>query len=281
MKKSQVPSVDYAAIGARTNRSVDDVDQFVGLLRRAMESFSIRVPVIENGELRYYTVERRGLGPLRPRNYHDDTNLGVFWEFTFHVDDEWRKYTALVKADINPDSFMPVFKNPDQLIVRTDSGCETGQVFGDQTCECCDQLRLALATIAEAGEGLIIHIPRQDGRGMGLPFKLATLWAQEVLKVNTVESASLLAPGGIIDVRTYAGVVAILKFFGVPETCRISLATNNPKKTAVFHENDYLTDYLPVVVAPTEHTAAHLLAKQNHLGHRDLVNGNGAPHERN
>lgn len=123
--------------------------------------------------------------------------------------------------------------------------------------------------LTEVGEGMIINIPRQDGRGMGLSFKLATLWIQDALNVHTVESASLLAPGGVIDVRTYSGVVCILKFFGVSPACVINLATNNPKKVGVFGENGYTIakDLVPIVVEPTEHTAHHLRAKEKHLNH--------------
>lgn len=108
---------------------------------------------------------------------------------------------------------------------------------------------------------------------MGLTFKLATLWIQDELKVHTVESASLLAPGGVIDVRTYAGVVCILKFFGVPPSCVINLATNNPEKAGVFAENGYAVakDLVPIVVQPTEYTAHHLQAKEKHLNHSALT----------
>ena len=119
---------------------------------------------------------------------------------------------------------------------------------------------------------MVINIPRQDGRGMGLTFKLATLWIQDVLQVNTVESATLLAPGGVIDVRTYSGVVCILRFFGVLENCKINLATNSPDKARVFAENGYTIDgYTPIVIEPNEHTKIHLKAKQKHLGHKGLV----------
>lgn len=140
------------------------------------------------------------------------------------------------------------------------------------TCECHDQLNLALKTLSEIGEGIIINIPHQDGRGMGLTFKLATLWIQDILGVNTVESASLLAPGGVIDIRTYSGAICILKFFGIPETCKINLATNNPKKAEVFAENGYaVVDYTPIVIEPNEYTKANLRAKQEYLGHKGLI----------
>ena len=245
--------------------TVTDAENFLKLVKQSMKPLSNVVPVYENDELRYFTVERRGVGILKTRR-------GDFWQFNFAIDDRWEKYSVLVKAELDIESLMPIFKNRDVLMVRTDSGCETGQLFGDKTCECGEQLHLAMERIEQIGEGVIIHIPHQDGRGMGLTFKLATLWLQDQLGMNTVEASAWLVPGGIIDIRTYAGVICILKFFQIPETCSINLATNNPKKAEVFFANGYkITDYTPIVVEPTDHTRRHLQAKQDFLGHKGLL----------
>jgi len=222
--KTGIKPPSVTEICKKVNMSAEEVNAFLNLLKRSMEPFSKRISVIENGATRYYAVERRGIGMLK-------TEHGKFWQYSFAIDDQWEKYSVIVKAELNKDLLIPVFKH-DQLVLRIDSGCETGQVFGDLTCECHEQLHLALKTLSEFGEGMIINIPRQDGRGMGLTFKLATLWLQDTLKVNTVESASLLAPGGVIDIRTYSGVICILKFFGITTTCAINLATNNPKNAS-------------------------------------------------
>lgn len=261
--KTGITPPSVAEICKNTGKTSEEVNAFIAMLRRAMEPLSQRFNVSEGGVTRCYTVERKGLGLLT-------TKYGEFWQYSFVIDDQWEKYSVIVKANLDTNSFAPEFRN-DQLVMRIDSGCETGQLFGDLTCECGEQLHLALKTLSGLGEGMVIHIPRQDGRGMGLSFKLATLWAQEGLKLDTVESASLLAPGSIIDVRTYAGVICILKFFAVPTTRAINLATNNPDKMQVFAENGYtVADSTPVVIPPTAHTKAHLSAKQKHLGHRCL-----------
>jgi 3,4-dihydroxy 2-butanone 4-phosphate synthase/GTP cyclohydrolase II len=125
--------------------------------------------------------------------------------------------------------------------------------------------------IAERGEGMVIHIPRQDGRGMGLPFKLATLRLQAELKVDTVAASYLLDPDGSRDVRTYAGVIAIFKYLEIPTTTNINLETNNPKKLEVFAENNYIVKADPLVIPATEDTLIHLRAKQEELGHMNLI----------
>lgn len=264
-----VAAPDMDEIIKKANKSPAEVEAFLALVKRSMEPEQLRVAVVEAGIKQYYAVERRGLGILR-------TPYGRFWQYNFAIDDKWEKYSVLVKGDIDRDTLLPVFKRPDRLVLRTDSGCETGQLFGDMTCECCEQLRLAMTTLTDIGEGMIVNIPRQDGRGMGLTFKLATLWLQDELKVHTIESASLLAPGGVIDIRTYSGVVCILRFFGIPETCTINLATNNPAKVGVFGENGYVvSDKIAMAIEPTEHTVGHLRAKAEHLGHSCLATVGG------
>lgn len=263
--KNGIKPLTVADICKKSKMSAEEVNAFLDLLKRSMEPLSKRISVIENGTTRYYAVERKSIGILK-------TEYGKFWQFNFAIDDQWEKYSVIVKAELDKNLLVPMFRDKDQLVLRTDSGCETGQVFGDLTCECRDQLRLALKTLEKIGEGMLINIPRQDGRGMGLTFKLATLWIQDVFGINTVESATLLAPGGVIDIRTYSGVLCILKFFGISKICRISLATNNPEKAEVFAENGYtVADYTPIVIEPNEHTEVHLQAKQDHLGHKGLI----------
>lgn len=256
--------LDFTEIGGRTGRSADEVAQFVDQAKDSMIPKGRQIAVTENGATRWFIVTRRGVGLIR-------TDYGDFYQFDFGIDDNWEKYSVIVNAELNAD-LMPVFKKPDLLLIRVDSGCETGQMFGDRTCECREQLALALETIGDAGEGMVVNIPRQDGRGLGLPFKLATLTLQTLLKMNTVEAAHAVAPDGVIDMRTYGGVIGVLKFFGIPRAMKINLATNNAHKARVFDENGYSVEgYTPVVIPPTEHTSHHLYAKQEHLGHVGLI----------
>ena len=230
-----------------------------------MASRVYRFPIVENGRTHQLMVTREGVGPLL-------TKYGRFHHFAFQVDDSWRKYSALVMADLGAD-FRPEFKNPDKLLLRIDSGCETGQLFGDETCECRQQLERAMAEIGNRGEGMIIHVPGQDGRGLGLHFKLATLLLQEELSVDTVQAAglALIDPDGLRDKRTFAGAMAILKVFEIPVGTTLFLLTNNPKKCEVFPENGYGIETVPVVIPPTDLTRRHLAAKQKELGHKNLV----------
>lgn len=256
--------LNFRRIGSRTGKSADEVARLIRQAKESMIPKGMQVSVTENGATRWLIVTRQGAGVIR-------TDYGEFHQFDFIIDETWGKYSVILNARVTED-LMPVFTRTDQLLIRVDSGCETGQMFGDRTCECREQLALALETIGDAGEGMVINIPRQDGRGLGLPFKLATLRLQTLLKMNTVEAAHAIAPDGVIDIRTYSGVIGILKFFGIPTTTKINLATNNAHKARVFDENGYSVEgYTPVIIPPTEHTSHHLHAKQEHLGHVGLI----------
>lgn len=256
--------------GASPKKSPEEISACVEVARRSMVPETKYISVVETGISVTLKITRQGVGPLK-------TRYGNFYHFNFKIDDKWKKYSAIVKADRLTDSFIPVFLESSALLLRTDSGCETGQLFGDRTCECREQLELALQHIADAGQGILISIPRQDGRGLGLSFKLATLRLQDELIVDTVQASALLDPNGDRDTRNYAGVIAVLKFLMIPVTTKMVLASNNPKKAAIFVENGWPKPVLkPVVIPPTDLTRRHLEAKRIEFGHL-LPDSSAAP----
>lgn len=177
----------YRELAATLGKTEEDIAACVETARRSLVPETRRFKITENGAVNYLKITRQGVGPLI-------TAFGVFHHFSFIIDDKWERYSVLVSGDLSSD-FKPLFKNVERLLLRTDSGCETGQLFGDRTCECGDQLQLAMKDISTAGEGVLVSIPTQDGRGLGLPFKLATLRLQKDLyPLNTVQASALLEP---------------------------------------------------------------------------------------
>lgn len=248
-----------AEIAERTHVTIDDVRSKIERIKESLMPFKKQVTLIEGGSESTRNISRLGVGPLA-------NGIGKFYLFDFQVDDDWQRYEVIYKGSID-DIRMPLLKEG-SLLLRIDSGCETGQKYGDVTCECKEQLTGAMCMLEKNGSGMIIHIPEHEGRGKGLPFKLATLALEEELKLNTVEAAAILTKE--IDVRTYSGVIGILKFFGVKEG-QIDLITNNPEKTKIFSENGYVVNMVSLVIEPNEHTLEHLIAKEKHLGHRNLI----------
>ena len=233
------------------------------LAKRSRTPRTRKIQVVEDGKAESFSVIRQGAGPIA-------TPIGQFYLLPFIVNDKWQKYSVVFKGTLN-DDLQPQLQNAEEFLLRIDSGCETGQLFLDRTCECREQLHMAMAEIEERGEGAVINIPAQDGRGMGLPFKLATLRLQQEFGVDTVQAAAMLEPVQERDTRTYGGAVSVLKFMGIEPPTKILLATNNHKKTQVFVENGYELVQHSIVIPATEFTKHHLEAKQHHLGHRDLL----------
>jgi GTP cyclohydrolase II len=185
----------------------------------------------------------------------------------FEVADRWVDYRALVAGEID-DRGIPVFHDTNRILLRIDSGCLTGQLYGDLTCDCREQLQVAMEMIQRAGEGVIVSIPSQDGRGMGLDFKLTTLLVQELFNLDTCAAAKLLSCGHEIDQRDYLGVIAVLGFLGIPSGGQVRLMTNNPRKLEVLRENGFrLLERLALEIPATEHTQRHLEAKRRVFGH--------------
>lgn len=263
------------SIAQKYAKTLAEVEEAVEFARRCMTREQGTFAVYERGKTKTLRVVRLGVGPILVTRY--DLGLSAspteetetFYLFNFEItDDTWTKYSVVVRGTLD-NKLRPTVFEEGLVTIRIDSGCETGQVFHDATCECREQLLKAMGELVREGGGLIVNIPRQDGRGMGLPFKLATLYLQDSLGVDTVESAQLLEPSASRDVRDYAGVVAILRFLGAKSSTTFRVLTNNEKKLAVFQENGFQNlQVRGLAVEPTIHTQRHLAAKRDRLGHK-------------
>ena len=201
-------------------------------------------------------------------SYKDKISIGRL--FHIQVNDEWRDYYVLYIGLLDQNKMPNLAENNDkEIIVRIDSGCLTGMVFGDRTCDCHEQLLIAIDSAIENGIGFIIHIPSQDGRGMGIDFKLKTLDEQYYNHLNTVESAKKVSCLENIDRRTYHGAVGCLKLLGVKLNMRLNIATNNPEKIEAFKLAGFtnLNTSRVFAIHISDEVKKHLSAKQQFLGH--------------
>ena len=158
---------------------------------------------------------------------------------------------ALVMGDI--DSAPP--------IVRIHSQCLTGDVFHSLRCDCRQQLELALATITEAGSGILLY-EQQEGRGIGLMAKLKAYELQEQ-GLDTVEANLQL--GYKADCREFEMPAEILKQLGVKS---VRLITNNPEKVEALESAGIaVVERISAEVEPEETFERYLKVKRDKMGH--------------
>lgn len=151
--------------------------------------------------------------------------------------DEWKIYYIISKEHSGRSGSVGRLRLADIPLVRIDSGCVSGQIYDDATCDCLDQLHEGLYQISQetAENSILIHIPAQDGRGYGTSPKAETeIYKQggrgrvhKTEALDTVSGAKLLYASGIYDIRTYDGAARILKNMGFNKIC---LLTDNSVK---------------------------------------------------
>lgn len=136
-----------------------------------------------------------------------------------------------------PDLHLAVaaaFTGRQNVVTRIHSECLLGDAFGSSMCDCGDQMRLAMAEMADAGEGILIYL-RQEGRGIGMRSKLDCLALQYGFshgrrgKRRYSSDAANLAMGFEVDQRGYGPAAGLLKSLAIGS---VRLITGNPKKIA-------------------------------------------------
>jgi GTP cyclohydrolase II len=146
-------------------------------------------------------------------------------------------------------------------IVRIHSQCLTGDVFHSLRCDCRQQLELALATIADAGSGILLY-ENQEGRGIGLMAKLQAYELQDQ-GLDTIEAN--LELGYKADCREYELPAAILQMLGIKS---VRLITNNPEKVEALESVGItVAERISAEVAPEATFERYLQTKREKMGH--------------
>lgn len=147
-------------------------------------------------------------------------------------------------------------------IVRIQSECLTGDVFGSHRCDCGPQLAAALQRVAAEG-GAVLYLHGHEGRGIGLVDKLRAYALQEE-GFDTVEANQQL--GLPTENRDYATAAAILHRHGFG---RIRLLTNNPHKhRALTSLGIQITQVAPLEITPVPENTCYLRTKRDRMHHR-------------
>jgi len=162
-----------------------------------------------------------------------DTPEGRFYLYgIYSADDPWKYYELL-----SPSLLQDIDFNRD-IIMRLDSGCDTGQCYGDEGCDCNSQLHDAM-TLAQKDNGLLLLCASHNGRGYGLVTKLATEAGKRDIPIgynngkgplDTIQSAVELL-GSKYDIRTYERMADILMQLGLKSV--VLFSDNIPKREAL------------------------------------------------
>lgn len=154
----------------------------------------------------------------------------------------------------------PDFTKP--VPVRLHSACLTGDVFGSRSCDCGDQLKLALARLEVVGGGIILYLA-QEGRGLGLANKMRTYQMQED-GLDTVDANTTL--GFDDDERDYGIAARMLQML---KCTRVVLLTNNPAKLDGLAKSGIeITGRMPLEAPINADNRRYLTAKAARAGHR-------------
>jgi len=149
----------------------------------------------------------------------------------------------------------------DPVLIRIHSECFTGDLVGSLRCDCGDQLRGGIRTIAKHGSGIVLYLA-QEGRGIGLVNKLRAYKLQDQGN-DTFDANELL--GFDADERVYQPAAQMLSHLGVN---RVRLLTNNPEKVSVLQACGVeVTERVEHAFPTNKHNEPYLFAKATKGGH--------------
>jgi 3,4-dihydroxy 2-butanone 4-phosphate synthase/GTP cyclohydrolase II len=200
-------------------------------------------------------VEKAATAPLMP------ALPGVTADFTAHVYTtavEKTEYLALTLGDV---------RSGDPVLVRVQTACFPGDVFGSAACDCGAQLAAALQAIERAGRGVLLYVIPSGRHSLLGDFKAHVLHE---------ESARVI--GREHKLRDFGLGAQVLSALGVKD---LRLLTNNPKKIAGLEGYGMcVVERVPLEMPATRHNLALMRDKRDREGHLFSVEHKGEQKEK-
>ena len=197
-------------------------------------------------------VEKAATAPLMP------TLPGVSADFTAHVYTtpvEKTEYLALTLGDVRAGG---------PVLVRVQTACFPGDVFGSAACDCGAQLAAALQAIERAGRGVLLYVIPSGRHSLLGDFKA------HVLHEETARVA-----GREHKLRDFGLGAQVLSALGVRD---LRLLTNNPKKIAGLEGYGMcVVERVPLEMPATRHNLALMRDKRDREGHLFSVDAKEKP----
>lgn len=181
------------------------------------------------------------------------TDSGTFELVGFDNQLDGKEHIAIVKGDV---------AGKENVLVRIHSECFTGDILGSYRCDCGSQLKKAMRTIEDKGEGIVLYL-RQEGRGIGLINKIKAYKLQDS-GLDTVDANLALGFGE--DERDYAVAAQMLKALGVKS---VVLMTNNPAKIEGLESYGMkVVKRAEIEIKPNKVNEKYLRTKFERMGHK-------------
>jgi 3,4-dihydroxy 2-butanone 4-phosphate synthase/GTP cyclohydrolase II len=163
--------------------------------------------------------------------------------YATHV--EKTEYLALVLGDVT---------TPEPVLVRVQTACFPGDVFGSQACDCGAQLRAALEQIQRQGRGVLLYV-----------FPAGRQSLVNDVKAHVLHEDTERVPGREHKLRDFGLGAQVLADLGVTN---LRLLTNNPKKIAGLEGYGMcVVERVSIEMPATRHNISLLRDKRDREGH--------------
>ena len=163
------------------------------------------------------------------------------------------EHVAFVKGEV---------RGKENVLVRVQSECLTGEVFRSLRCDCGAQLDGAMRLLSREEAGVLVYLRGHEGRGIGICNKMRAYDLQDRGRDTVDANTELGLPA---DAREYGVGAHILSDLGVST---LRLLTNNPRKYGGLEGYGLrITERMGLLVEPCPDNVEYLRTKQERMGH--------------